>query len=81
MVDQFSESLVERAWQRSGGRCECEKTSHGHIGRCDQMLLKTFRGDRNSGYGWEAHSISKQHLNELSDIEILCWNPCYRLTI
>ena len=78
MSDHFSESLIEQAWQRSGGECECWKESHGHIGTCNKMLMKTYRGDRSSAYGWEAYSISGQYLDEMSDIEILCWDPCYK---
>ena len=81
MSDQFSESLVERAWRRSGGACECEKIAHGHIGRCNKMLLKSYRSDQSSAYGWETHSISGQHLDTMSDIEILCWDPCHKATL
>jgi len=77
MADQFSETLVERAFQRSGGRCECEKVAHGHSGRCSKILQKVYRGDSTSAYGWEAHSKSGQYLDMVSDIEILCWDPCH----
>ena len=81
MSDQYSERLVERAWQRSGGQCECERKAHGHIGRCNKMLLKSYRSDQSSAYGWEVYSISGQHLDSMSDIEILCWDPCYKATL
>ena len=81
MADQFSEYLIERAWKRSGGECECEKEAHGHVGRCNKMLMLSYRSDHSSAYGWEAHSISGQYLDEMSDIEILCWDPCYKMIL
>ena len=77
MSDQFSESLIERAWQKSGGECECEKELHGQFGRCNKMLLKSYYCDQSSAYGWETHSISGKYLDTVSDIEILCWDSCF----
>ena len=78
---EFSDELVEKAWNRSEGRCECDSRTHGHIGRCLHALLKNRRGDRGSLYCWEAHSISGYHLNSDSDCKIYCWEPCHRLTL
>lgn len=30
----FTESTKDAAFARSGGQCECERTTHGHVGRC-----------------------------------------------
>lgn len=76
----FSDAVVEQAWIRAGGNCECLRTTHGHIGRCNKLLLKTFRGDRDRMYGWEAHSRSGLHLGSVSDCEILCYDPCHKST-
>ena len=81
MADQFSDAIVEQAWTRSGGKCECERVTHGHTGRCNKTLLKSFRGDRDSSYGWEPHSKSGLHLDIASDCQILCWNPCHKSTL
>ena len=77
---QFSEELVERAWVRSDGKCECELTGHGHTGKHNAMILKSSRG-RDSSYGWEAHSVSGSHLDILADCKIFCWNPCHKATL
>jgi hypothetical protein len=69
----FSDEIVERAWKRSGGICECTRGNHGHGGRCKQQLIKDLRDDKSSQNGWEAHSISGQYRNLASDCEILCW--------
>ena len=79
MPERFSEELIERAWTRSKGKCECEYRDHDHTGKCDRMLIKVFRGDRMSEYGWEPHSISGRYLDNLADCTIMCLNPCYRL--
>ena len=41
----FSQDTKDRAYRRAGGRCECEMTSCGHRGRCNQPL----------GSNWHAH--------------------------
>lgn len=78
---EFSEKLIERAWIRSGGRCECTRKNHIHIGKCYRMLLKSFRGDRKSEFGWEAYSISGRYLGSLSDCEILYLDSCLKPTL
>jgi hypothetical protein len=32
----FSDEIVERAWKRSGGVCECIRIKHTQSGRCKQ---------------------------------------------
>ncbi len=81
MGEQFPESIIEQAWVRSGGKCECDETGHEHTGKHNRMVLKTFHGDRHSDYGWEAHSVSGLHLDSLSDCKIYCWNPCHKATL
>lgn len=69
----FPDNIVKLAWTRSSGRCECISTTHEHIGRCNRRLLELYRGDTETSYGWEAHSISGSDLKDTSDCEILCW--------
>ncbi len=80
MAGEFSEKLIEQAWVKSGGKCECEEAGHGHRGPHGKMVLKSFQGDRNSEYGWEAHSVSTFHLDSLSDCKIYCCVPCHKAT-
>ncbi len=81
MAGEFSEEQVEKAWTRSGGKCECVRVNGGYIIRCNLLLVKSFRGDRDSQYGWEAYSKSGLYLDSLSDIDIYCWNPCQKATL
>ena len=74
----FSESIVERAWNRSGGYCECRRVTHGHAVPCNKKLSWGNRG--REGWGkWEAHSISGLHKESVSDCQILCWD-CHKST-
>ncbi len=74
----FPESVVKQTWDRSGGRCECKRTTHGHSGRCYRILLWTSRGKETS-YGWEAHHIVAGGSDTLSNCEILC-QDCHKKT-
>lgn len=68
----FSDGIVEQAWRSSGGSCGCTQTRHGHGDRCNKVLLEGSRGDRDSLFCWEAHSISELHEPSASDCGILC---------
>lgn len=78
----FSKSVVEEAWKRSQGRCECERKSCGHSERCPQILKWEQRGNDDSPYGWEAHHITAQAKGGediLSNCQILCID-CHKNT-
>lgn len=77
----FSSQTVEQAWRRTGGRCECERRTHGHLGRCGASLKWANRGRSGAG-AWEAnHSVRLESggSDALSNCEILCWS-CHRQT-
>jgi len=48
----FSESVKDSAFKRSGGQCECRRTTHRHIGRCSTNITR---------YGAEYHHIVSQN--------------------
>ena len=78
----FPQSVVDDAWERSGGKCECRRTTHGHNGRCNNQLNYGSRGNDNSPGCWEAHhivSVDSGGSNTLSNCEILCC-PCHKKT-
>jgi hypothetical protein len=74
----FPDSVVKQAWDRSGGKCECKRTGHGHYGRCNKPLVWSKRGKEESG-GWEAHHIDSNGPPTLSNCEILCIE-CHKKT-
>lgn len=74
----FDEETIKKAWARSGGKCECNRTGCGHKGRCSKLLLFSSRG-KESEYGWEAHHINSNGPDTLDNCEILC-QRCHKNT-
>lgn len=75
----FPDSVVQQAWQRAGGRCECTRITHGHGARCNKQLVWANRGREGRG-AWEAHHRRKGGPDTLSNCEILCWD-CHKRTL
>ncbi len=73
----LSEIIIGQAWERSGAHCECERTTHGHVGRCNKFLLRSRQGKIDTIYGWEAYNINGRNPATASDCEIICWEPCH----
>ncbi len=75
----FPENIVEQAWKRSGGKCECKRWTHKHNNaRCNLQLVSAMRGKDGQGR-WEVHQVSRSGGDTLSNCEILCWD-CYKRT-
>ena len=69
----FPDSVKDQAFQRSGGRCECRRETHGHYGRCSTTVTR---------HGAQYHHIiaeSKHGPDTLSNCEVLCV-PCHKKT-
>lgn len=81
----FSDETVAEAWERSNGKCECERKSHvNHFGKhCNKELVIENHG-RESGRGaWEANHKTRVESggdDTLSNCEILCWD-CHKQTL
>lgn len=79
----FSSTVIENAWKRSGGRCECCRSTCGHGNRrCNKMLNWDAHGKDNASGGWEAHhkvAVASGGSDALSNCEILCI-ACHRNT-
>jgi hypothetical protein len=66
---EFSQVIKEQAYKRSGGKCECVRTTHGHSGRCNAKFLMK----------WHIHTKSSLRAKEdlsLANSEVLC-SPCH----
>ncbi|WP_353713930.1 hypothetical protein [Dehalogenimonas sp. 4OHTPN] len=72
----FSYVVVQQAWTRSSGRCECARGSHQHPGRCNRLLIWERRTGESKPGAWVAESKSGQFRPDASDCEIVCWQ-CY----
>lgn len=69
----FSESTKDLAFKRSGGRCECERESHGHTGRCPTRVT------RHGAQYHHKHAESLGGSDSLSNCEVLCVR-CHKQT-
>lgn len=71
----FSEEVLEQAWQRSGGKCECQSPTHDHgFLACDELLEWLNRSGPGMG-AWEARHIVKVENggdDSLDNCEIRC---------
>ena len=77
----FSDEIIAAAWKRSGGKCECRRKLHNHpYTRCSKSLVWGNQGREGRG-AWEAHHVSNTGGDGPSNCEILCWEPCHRLTL
>ncbi len=80
MAKPFPEDVIEKAWVRSCGCCECRRPNHGHGDmRCCRALKKENRGRDGEG-AWEAHHLNPDTPPVLGNCRIYCW-PCHRPTI
>jgi 5-methylcytosine-specific restriction endonuclease McrA len=68
----FPQSVVDAAWKRAEGRCECTRKAHGHEGvQCNRKLPP-----------WRTHhrtAVSSSGDDTLSNCEALCV-PCHEKT-
>ena len=76
----FTDHVLQQAWKRAGGKCECRRWIHHHnVVRCGMELVLANRGKEGQGR-WEAHRISRIGGDTLSNCEILC-GDCYKRTL
>ncbi len=70
----FSESIKDQAFKRSGGSCECTRSSHeNHTGRCSATVTR---------HSAEYHHVLSQDAgggDGLENCEVLC-TSCHRQT-
>lgn len=68
----FPQSVIDKAWARAGGRCECRRSSCGHTGRCNKELDPK---NATEGKKWDAHhkvAVGAHGADSLDNCEILC---------
>jgi hypothetical protein len=74
----FPLMLIELAWERAKGMCECRHAVHGHRVPCGRKLRIENRGVQ-GGDGWEAHAHDREAGPTVENCEILCLR-CYKQT-
>jgi len=75
----FPDSVVDAAWIRAGGKCECRRVGHVHSIPHGSSLTRANRGREGRG-AWEAHHRVRGGPDTLSNCEILCWD-CHSRTL
>lgn len=74
----FSETIIQEAWQRAGGVCECKRFEHDHANyRCSNTVSLSERDTQNPG-AWVVHHLEKGAGDSLDNCEILC-GYCHKL--
>lgn len=73
----FSAYEAEQAWKKAGGKCECQRPTHGHEGRCNRTLILANRGRQAADGAWEARRISEAGGDVLANCRIFCWD-CHK---
>jgi len=61
-----SQATKDALFARAGGRCECQRLSCGHRGKCNKPL----------GNNWHAHHKTAGGPDNLGNLEALC-RPCH----
>ena len=73
----INDNIIEKAFKRSGGKCECRSWTHNHnVVRCGQDLIWERHGKEGKGR-WEARCINPKVPESASSYEILCAD-CYK---
>ena len=67
----FNQAVIDQALSRAGGRCECQRSTCKHTGRCKNMINKDKRGSEGYG-GWEARHVKSSGASTLANCELLC---------
>ncbi len=78
----LTDDIVENAWTRAQGRCECAERSHHHPSRCGKPLDWAQRGKATHAAAWEALQNGPKTLGgweAVNQTRILCW-ACYATT-
>lgn len=79
MAVPFPQSVVDAAWVRSGGRCECKRKSHNHPYHRYATILNAYSRGKETQMGWEAHHIDSNGSATVDNCEILC-QECHKNT-
>ncbi len=76
MSGVFSADVVEAAFIRSDGKCECTERHHKHSGRCNNLIVYIMRG-MDLPSGWETHRPDSDSPPDAGNCRILCMD-CYK---
>lgn len=69
MAKPFPQSVIDAAWTRAKGRCECTENCHSAYNPHNKQLDPK---NTTPGMKWEAHHINSDGEPVLSNCKILC---------
>jgi hypothetical protein len=71
------DTILNRAWQKSEGKCHCTRFDHNHpYVRCNKPLTWD-KQDKPNPSGWVLHRRARYGKSINAAYEILCWQ-CYQ---
>ena len=73
---EFPLMVIEQAWQRARGQCECHHAVHGHHIPCGRKLSFD-KHSAQENEGWEVHVRNRDAAPTLDNCEVLCYR-CYK---
>lgn len=76
MAKPFSQGVIDQAWSKAGGRCECVENCHSRTRRCNRILDPQ---NKRVSETWEAHHINSNGEAIASNCKILC-GECHKNT-
>ncbi len=74
---KFPSAIIQGAWRRTGGKCECSFSVHGHGPKCNKVLQWHLQNSSAEG-GWFAVEKSPGAPPNLNNCIIMC-NECKRM--
>ncbi len=72
----FPQSVIDSAWARANGKCECTENCHSIFNRCNKKLDPN---NKVPSMQWHAHHVNSNGDSVLSNCKILCV-PCHQET-
>ncbi len=76
MSKPFSQDVINEAWHRAGGKCECKENCHNFLNPCNKTLDPS---NKKLFMLWHAHHIDSDGPSILSNCKILCVE-CHKKT-
>jgi hypothetical protein len=78
--NMYTSDSVKKAWDRAGGRCECQRRTHPHgMERCGRYLVWENQGKGTQGE-WVARKVDSRGADVSGNYEILC-TLCNKLVL
>lgn len=82
ILAKFRDDILRKAFNRAGGRCECEARACGHEGRCRKTFSWDDRATTDNDDGWQGHHMTAESAggsDGVSNCKILCV-ACHKRT-